>query len=131
MKTQATAKFIGTSARKIGLVAALLRGRSVAEAQAILANTNKRAVGPVGKVLASAAANAENNFNAKPADLVVESVFVGPGPSLKRSRARGKGSAAPILKRTSHLTVVVTDGKVAAKLSAVKAETSVAKKEAK
>jgi len=131
MKTQATAKFIGTSARKIGLVAALLRGRSVAEAQAILANTNKRAVGPVGKVLASAAANAENNFNAKPADLTVESVFVGPGPSLKRSRARGKGSAAPILKRTSHLTVVVTDGKVAAKLSAVKAEESVAKKEAK
>jgi large subunit ribosomal protein L22 len=117
MKTQATAKFVGTSARKIGLVAALLRGRRVADAQAILANTNKRAVGPVGKVLTSAVANAENNFNAKAAELVVESVLVGPGPSLKRNRARGKGSAAPILKRSSHITVVVTDGKAAAKLS--------------
>jgi large subunit ribosomal protein L22 len=111
MKTQATAKFVGTSARKTGLVAALIRGRGAVEAQSILANTNKRATVPVGKVLTSAIANAENNFGAKAVDLVIESVLIGPGPSLKRSMPRGKGSAAPILKRSSHITVVVTDGK--------------------
>jgi large subunit ribosomal protein L22 len=121
MKTQATAKFVGTSARKTGLVAALIRGRRVLEAQTILANTNKRAIVPVGKALDSAVANAENNFNAKAKDLVIESVLIGPGPSLKRSMPRGKGSAAAILKRSSHITVVVTDGKAVATLSSAKA----------
>ncbi len=128
MKTQATAKFVGTSARKTGLVAALIRGRRVLEAQTILANTNKRAIVPVGKALDSAVANAENNFNAKAKDLVVESVLIGPGPSLKRSMPRGKGSAAAILKRSSHITVVVTDGKAVATLSSAK---TAAKTEAK
>lgn len=113
MKTQATAKFVGTSARKTGLVAALIRGRRALEAQVILANTNKRATDPVGKVLASAIANAENNHGAKTSELVIESVFIGPGPSLKRSRPRSKGSANRILKRSSHITVVVTDGRTA------------------
>lgn len=122
MKTQATAKFVGTSPRKIGLVAALIRGRRVGDARAVLANTNKRAVTPVSKALTSAVANAENNFNAKAAELVIESVLVGPAPSLKRSRARGKGSAAAILKRSSHITVVVTDGKEAVKLTAGQVE---------
>jgi large subunit ribosomal protein L22 len=122
MKTQATAKFVGTSARKTGLVAALIRGRQATEAQAILANTNKRATVPVGKVLTSAIANAENNFGAKLADLVIESVLIGPGPSLKRSTPRGKGSASAILKRSSHITVVVTDGKSAVEPAAKKAE---------
>ncbi len=96
MKTSATAKYVGTSARKTGLVAALIRGRSATAAQSILANTDKRATDPVGKVLASAIANAENNLGAKIRDLVVESVFIGPGPSLKRSRPRAKGSASAI-----------------------------------
>ncbi len=109
MKTQATAKFVGTSARKTGLVAALIRGRRAIDAQNILANTNKRATVPVGKVLTSAIANAENNFNAKAADLMIEQVLIGPGPSLKRSMPRGKGSASAILKRSSHITVVVSD----------------------
>jgi large subunit ribosomal protein L22 len=111
MKTQATAKFVGTSARKTGLVAGLIRGRRATEAQTILANTDKRATGPVGKVLASAIANAENNLGARVNDLMIESVLIGPGPSLKRSRPRSKGSANRILKRSSHITVVVTDGK--------------------
>ncbi len=125
MKTQATAKFVGTSARKTGLVAALIRGRRATDAQTILANAAKRASVPVGKVLDSAIANAENNHGAKVSELVVESVFIGPGPSLKRSMPRGKGSAAPILKRSSHITVVVTDGKPVAKLAKAepKAET--------
>jgi len=118
MKTQATAKFVGTSARKTGLVAALIRGRRAVEAQAILANTNKRATEPVGKVLNSAIANAENNHNAHARDLVVESVLIGPGPTLKRSRPRAKGSASRILKRSSHITVVVSDGQEAPKLRA-------------
>jgi large subunit ribosomal protein L22 len=133
MKTQATAKFVGTSARKTGLVAALIRGRRAADAQAILANTPKRATVPVGKVLTSAIANAENNFGAKATDLVIESVLIGPGPSLKRSTPRGKGSASAILKRSSHITVVVTDGKAEVK-PAAKAEPKAAEtkqKEAK
>jgi large subunit ribosomal protein L22 len=127
MKTQATAKFVGTSARKTGLVAALIRGKRAVEAQTILANTNKRAVVPVGKVLASAIANAENNHNAKAADLVVESVLIGPGPTLKRSRPRAKGSASAIRKRSSHITVVVSDGKVIATLGSKKTDTGSAK----
>ena len=89
MKTQATAKFIGTSARKTGLVAALIRGRRAADAVRILEHTNKRATGPVGKVLASAIANAENNHNLKASDLMVEQVLIGPGRTLKRSAAEG------------------------------------------
>ncbi len=113
MKTSATAKFVGTSARKTGLVAGLIRGQRAIEAQRILANVNKRATTPVGKVLDSAIANAENNYNAKAANLVVESVFIGPGPTLKRSMPRAKGSSSPIKKRSSHITVVVSDGKSA------------------
>jgi large subunit ribosomal protein L22 len=116
MKTQATAKFVGTSARKTGLVAALIRGRRALEAQTILAHTNKRATVPVGKVLASAIANAENNHNTKATDLIIESVFIGPGPTLKRSMPRAKGSASAIRKRSSHITVVVSDGKSVATL---------------
>lgn len=111
MKTQATAKYIGTSARKIGLVAGLIRGRSAIDAKTVLANTNKRATEPVGKVLESAMANAINNHNLRAADLMIESVLVGPSRSLKRSRPRAKGSSSPILKRSSHITVVLTDYK--------------------
>lgn len=119
MKTSATAKFVGTSARKTGLIAALIRGRRAIDAQTILANTDKRATVPVGKVLTSAIANAENNHNANAKDLIIESVLIGPGPTLKRSRPRAKGSASAIRKRSSHITVVVSDGKPVA--SAAKA----------
>src|SRR4051812_38172318 len=121
MKTSATAKFVGTSARKTGLVAALIRGRGAVDAGVILANTDKRATGPVGKVLASAIANAENNLGAKVSNLVVESVFIGPGPTLKRFRPRAKGSASAIRKRSSHITVVVTDVQPPVKAKAAKA----------
>jgi large subunit ribosomal protein L22 len=131
MRTQATAKFVGTSARKTGLVAQLIRGRRAIEAQHILANANKRATGPVGKVLASAVANAENNHGAKLADLVVESVLIGPGPTLKRSMPRAKGSASAIRKRSSHITVIVNDGKAAAKLVSSKPATKPKTTEAK
>jgi large subunit ribosomal protein L22 len=127
MKVSATAKFVGTSARKTGLVAALIRGRRALDAQVILANTDKRATDPVGKVLDSAIANAENNHGAKAANLVIESVLIGPGPTLKRSRPRAKGSASAIRKRSSHITVVVSDGKALEKIAATAARKSVAK----
>jgi large subunit ribosomal protein L22 len=116
MRVQATAKFVGTSARKTGLVAALIRGRRATDARHILFNTNKRATTPVGKVLESAIANAENNHGAKAVVLIVESVLIGPGPTLKRSMPRAKGSASAIRKRSSHITVVVNDGKAAVTL---------------
>jgi len=131
MKTSATAKFVGTSARKTGLVAALIRGRRALDAQVILINTEKRASGPIGKVLASAIANAENNHNAKAANLQVESVLIGPGPTLKRSRPRAKGSASAIRKRSSHITVVITDVQPPVKAKVAKAIAAKAAKVAK
>lgn len=128
MQVKATAKFVGTSPRKIGLVAALIRGRQVNDALQTLSHTQKRATGPVGKVLGSAVANAENNFKLKRADLTVESVLVGPGPTLKRMRPRAQGRGATILKRTSHITVVLRD--TTSKASANK-EIKPAAKEAK
>jgi large subunit ribosomal protein L22 len=130
MKTSATAKFVGTSARKTGLVAALIRGKRALDAQTILLHTDKRATGPVGKVLDSAIANAENNHNAKVASLIVESVLIGPGPSLKRSMPRAKGSSSAIKKRSSHITVVVSDGKSVATLAAPAASAEPKKSEA-
>lgn len=109
MNVRATAKFVGTSTRKVGLVAALIRGRKAGEASAILMRECKRATDPVGKVLKSAVANAENNYNLHERNLIVESVFVGPGPTLKRIRPRAKGSASSIRKRSSHITVVLRD----------------------
>jgi large subunit ribosomal protein L22 len=109
MKVKATAKFVGTSTRKIGLVAAMIRGMDVTSAQTVLVNANKRATDPVGKVLKSALANAQNNQSLKRGELVVESVLVGPGPTLKRFRPRARGAAGSIKKRTSHITVILTD----------------------
>ncbi len=127
MKVSATAKFVGTSARKTGLVAQLIRGQRATEAVRILAFTNKRATEPVGKVLLSAIANAENNNNLKAKDLVIESILIGPSRSITRSMPRAKGSSSPILKRSSHITVILNDGipALAPKKAATKDETKV------
>ena len=109
MNVRATAKFVGTSNRKVGLVAAVIRGQKAQNAVTLLQQTPKRATEPVGKVLASAIANAENNYNLNARNLVVESVLVGPGRTLKRFRPRAQGRAFPIRKRTSHITVVLSD----------------------
>ncbi len=117
MKVTATAKFVGTSSRKLGLVAGLVRGQTAAAAQTTLAHTPKSAATPLAKVLSSAMANAVNNHNLKKGDLVVESVLIGPAPTLKRFRPRARGAAGPIKHRSSHITVVLSDAKppVAAK----------------
>ena len=111
MKLSATAKYTGTSARKIGLVAAMVRGKKVAEAEQILMFAPQRATEVVGQTLKSAVANATNNYSLKKGDLIIESVLVGPAPMLKRFRARAKGAASSIKKRSSHITVVLKEVK--------------------
>ncbi len=112
METKATAKFIRMSPRKVRLVVDTIRGKNVAEALATLDYTPKAAAGPVRKVLKSAIANAENNQKADQVEeLKVAKVYVDGGPTLKRFRPRAMGRAGRILKRTSHITIVLSDGK--------------------
>ena len=106
---KATAKTVRTSPRKTRLVVDLIRGKQVGEAVSILKFSPNKAAGIVEKVLMSAIANAENNFDLDVEDLVVSEVFVNEGPTMKRYRPRAKGSASPINKRTSHITVVVSE----------------------
>ena len=105
----ATAKTVRIAARKVRLVVDLIRGKSVAEALAILKFTPRGGSPVVEKVLLSAVANAENNFDLDREDLVVSEAFVNEGPTLNRFRPRAKGSASPINKRTSHITITVTE----------------------
>ena len=105
---KATAKTVRIPARKARLVIDLIRGKSVAEAFVILKFTPRSGAYLIEKVLKSAVANAENNFDLDVEDLYVSEAFVNEGPTLKRFRPRAKGSASPINKRTSHITVVVS-----------------------
>ncbi|MGL5364738.1 MAG: 50S ribosomal protein L22, partial [Plesiomonas shigelloides] len=98
-----------TSAQKARLVADLVRGKKVALALEILTYSNKKAADLVKKVLESAIANAEHNEGADVDDLKISKIFVDEGPSMKRIMPRAKGRADRILKRTSHITVVVSD----------------------
>ena len=106
---KATAKMVRVSSRKVRLVLDTIRNKSVAEAFATLKFTPNGAASDVEKVLKSAVANAENNFDLDQASLVVSEAFANEGPTLKRFRPRAKGSASPINKRTSHITVVVAE----------------------
>lgn len=106
---RATAKTVRTSPRKARLVIDLIRGKSVAEAISVLKYTPNKAATLIEKVLMSAVANAENNYDLDVENLVVSEAFVNEGPTMKRFRPRAKGSASPINKRTSHITVVVTE----------------------
>jgi len=106
---KATSKTVRVSPRKSRLVIDLIRGKSVAEAIAILKFTPNKAAGIIEKVLMSAIANAENNFDLDVENLIVSEAFVNEGPTMKRFRPRAKGSASPINKRTSHITVVVSE----------------------
>ncbi|MEF2721816.1 MAG: 50S ribosomal protein L22 [Limosilactobacillus fermentum] len=106
---KATAKMVRVSSRKVRLVLDTIRNKSVAEAFAILKFTPNGAASDVEKVLKSAVANAENNFDLDQASLVVSEAFANEGPTLKRFRPRAKGFASPINKRTSHITVVVAE----------------------
>ena len=110
-RPRAIAKYIRISPRKVKIVIDLIRGKQVDQALAILMYTPKAAAPVVLKLLNSAIANAENNLQLNREDLYVAEVFANPGPTLKRYVARSRGSASPMLKRTSHITVVLDSKK--------------------
>ena len=103
----AKARFVHVSASKARRVIDLVRGKSVSEALDILRWAPQAASEPVAKVIASAAANAQNNDGLDPSTLVVATVYADEGPTAKRIRPRAQGRAYRIRKRTSHITVIV------------------------
>ena len=109
MEARAQLNYLRISPRKVGIVCDLIRGKSVAQAIAIMENTPKAACEPLVKLVKSAAANAENNHQMDPEKLYVAEVFANGGPILKRIRPRAQGRAFRINKRTSHVTVVVKE----------------------
>ncbi len=124
MAVQAIAKGVRISPRKVAVVAALVRGRSVADALTILEHTPRRSALAVKKVIDSAKANADHNHNLKPASLQITEISVTAGPRLKRYRPAAHGRALPYQRKTAHIRVVV-DGDIR------EAKKPVTKKEAK
>ena len=108
---QVTAKLSGAriSAQKARLVADQVRGMPVEKAEQLLTFSPKKAAHIVKKVLLSAIANAEHNEGADIDELVIKTITVDEGPTMKRGRARAKGRGTRILKRTSHIAVTVAD----------------------
>ena len=111
MNTVAKLKFVRVSPQKTRLVADQVRGKAVGQALQILKFTEKRAAAIVRKVLESAIANAEHNNGADVDELKITAIMIDEGPAMKRTRPRAKGRADRILKRTSHITVQVGDGR--------------------
>ena len=109
MEARAILRNVRIAPRKVKVVCDLIRGKSAAEANAIMMNTPKAASELLVKLLKSAVANAENNHNMDPEKLYVAEVSVSPGPVLKRIRPRSHGRAFRILKRTSHITLVLKE----------------------
>jgi large subunit ribosomal protein L22 len=109
MEAKAHARYIRISPRKVRLVVDLIRGKEVGEAISILRHTPKAASPVVEKLLNSAVANAEHNYSMDPNRLYISQAYVNEGPILKRFRPRARGSAARINKRTSHITLVVSE----------------------
>ena len=110
-RPRAIARYVRISARKVKIVIDLIRGKSVAEAKAILMYTPKAASAVVEKLLDSAVANAENNLELNRDSLYVAEVYANQGPTLKRFRPRAQGRATRIRKRTSHITIVLDQAK--------------------
>lgn len=104
---RAQAKFVRVTPQKARRVIDLIRGMNATEAQTLLRFAPQTASEPIGKVLDSAIANATNNYNLDARTLVVKEAFVDEGPTMKRFRPRAQGRAGSILKRTSHITVIV------------------------
>ena len=108
-EARATLKFARISARKVKIVADLIRGKDVDEAISIVKFTPKASSEIIEKLLKSAIANAENNHEMKHENLYVAEIFANQGPTLKRIRPAAKGSAVRIRKRTSHITIVLKE----------------------
>ena len=109
MEARAYQRYVRISPRKVQIVLDLLRNKPVAMAEAIMRQTPKAACEPLEKLLKSAVANAEHNYNMEKDTLYVAECFVTPGPVLKRVRPRAQGRAFRILKRTSHITMVLKE----------------------
>ena len=110
MEARAQARYVRVTPQKARRVIDLIRGMNAADAQALLTFAPQAASEPIGKVLASAVANAANNHAMDPRGLVVSQAFVDEGPTMKRIRPRAQGRAYRIRKRSSHITVIVSDG---------------------
>ncbi len=106
-RPKAIAKYVRISPYKVRVVLDLIRGKDVNEAVAILENVSKAGALPIKKAVLSAAANAEHNLQMNPADLYVAECFADQGPTLKRMQPMGHGRGFRILKRTSHITVIL------------------------
>ena len=111
MEAKAHARYVRLAPRKARAVVDLIRSKDVDEALSILRYTPRRAAGVVAKVVSSAAANAENNLEMKRGSLYVDQAYVDEGPTMKRIQPRARGRRFMILKRTSHITVVVKERK--------------------
>jgi large subunit ribosomal protein L22 len=109
MEVRSTYKYARISPFKVREVTREIQGLPVSTALDVLSFTPKKAAWLIGKTLKSAVANAENNANLKVDGLVVKEAVVGEGPTIKRIMARARGSASGILKRTSHIRIVLTD----------------------
>ena len=109
MEVRATAKQVGVSPQKLWLLLDQVRGRSVDEALAMLRFSPTPAARTVAKVVKSAAANAENNFQMTPSNLRIVRIYADKGRTMKRFRPQARGRVNPILKRSSHITVVVAE----------------------
>ena len=109
MEAKAVAKYVRIAPRKVRVVMDLIRGKSVADAFAILKFTPKVGAEAIEEVLKSAVANAENNFDMNVDNLYVSTCFVDQGPTMKRIHPRSRGQAFKILKRSSHITVAVEE----------------------
>lgn len=126
MPVQSVAKGVRMSPRKVGVVAALVRGQSVENALTILSHTPRRSAEPVMKAVAAAKANAEKNHGMKPDTLMITEISVTPGARQKRFRPAARGRALPYQLRSSHIRVVVDGEK-----RVIKKPASAANKEAK
>ena len=108
-EAKATLKYARISARKVKIVADLIREKNVSDALAMVKYTPKAASEIIEKILKSAIANAENNHNMNSQNLYVAEIYANQGPTLKRIRPAAKGSAVRIRKRTSHITIVLRE----------------------
>ena len=107
MQVKAQLKYLRIAPRKVRLVVDMIRGKNALDAQNILNFTTKKASEPVLKLLKSAVANAKNNFKLEEADLYISNIEVNEGPKNKRWRARARGQAYEIQKKTSHINIVL------------------------
>ena len=109
MEAKAELRHARISPRKVKIVCDLIRDKDTELAKGILRHTPNHGAELLYKVLCSACANAQNNHEMDPSKLYVSQVWVAPGPTMKRGRASARGRYSPILKRTSHITVVVAE----------------------